>query len=105
MTRDEAIEIRTRQLTGQPVDAGKLLQAIEVLNQVERPNKRVSKTRALILNALMTGPIEKGSLYKAVAQDSRARSVLKRLRDSGLIRYDIRLTDAGLKELGLEGPK
>jgi hypothetical protein len=105
MTRDEAIAIRSRQLAGEPVDESKLDQAVEVLRQPERRQRRFGDVRAVVLETLLAGPIERDELYATVPRTRSSYGVIQRMRDAGLIRCEMRLTEEGLRALGLAGPK
>lgn len=105
MTRNQAIAIRTSQLSGKPVDADELAQAIEVLRVPHRTRKQMGDVRSVVLETLLDGPIERDALYATVPRSRSSWGVIRRLRDSGLIRFEARLTEAGLRELGLQGPQ
>jgi hypothetical protein len=112
VTYEEAIESRSRQLSGQsvnPFDAALALSVIRdgkktyALHRGRKPHQ--------VLETLAGGPMERSRFFERIT-DGKHRSgtttpymAFERLQRLGLVKCEVRLTEAGLRALGLEGPR
>ena len=107
MTRDEAIALREDQLNGKKVDpfmfavALKTIRETKVKKAVLHQNGQPRK----VLEKLAGGPVERGQLYGEINKDGRCYEAMARLMRDGLVRCEVKLTEAGLRALGLVGPR
>jgi hypothetical protein len=106
MTRDEAIAIRSRQLSGGAVNPQEAREAEEVLRQAIPPKRTVEwikKRPREMLAKLALGPMDRDDFYeraKALYEEpSGAYMAISRLQECGLISCEVRLTDAGAQML------
>jgi hypothetical protein len=106
MTLQEAIALRKKQLNGQPVDQFMLEVALRTIQDaaVAARKARVCGKSAEILRLLAsTGAVDREEFYR-VAREHRAYMEVRKLAVRGLIKCEVRLTERGLRALGLEGP-
>jgi hypothetical protein len=106
MTRDEAIAIRERQLSGQSVDREQVTEAMNVLQITSKRSRDLYRNGAprQVLGLLTSGPVERDAFRSEASKFNRSRDILSRLAQKGFIKYEVRLTEDGLRALGLVGP-
>jgi hypothetical protein len=103
MTRDEAIAIRSRQLSGGAVSINEAREAEEVLKQGPQEKPRIYGTSGEVLTRLARGPMEWDDLLATAKErygDRNAWATIKRLEERGLIACEVRLTEKGARALG-----
>lgn len=105
---DEAIAIRADQVAGKPVDLFRAALALKIIKAAAKKAPRKlyrDRVPMKLLKMLIGGPIERAEFYEKANELGSPREAVRRLRDDGLIRDEIRLTEDGLRALGLQGPR
>jgi hypothetical protein len=105
VTLDQAIELRQQQLNGKSVDPFMAEVALRVIMESGERKAYVSRHQREFLRLLSSnGAIDHDEAHKKISA-KRACASIKRLVDRGLVKSEIKLTEAGLRALGLRGPQ
>jgi hypothetical protein len=112
MTYEEAIEIRSQQLSGRPVNPFEAALALSVIQDGKKTYSlhKDGKPRK-VLEALRGGPVERARFFDHITEGKNRSGpttpymAFARLQQAGLVKCEVRLTEAGLRALGLEGPR
>jgi hypothetical protein len=105
MTKDEAITLRARQLSGEAVDPFMFAVALRTIQNDGKKKKRVFRKGCapdVLLHMLTAGPMERDEFYGRLGE--KGYEGIRRARNLGLIKCEVRLTPEGLQALGLVGP-
>lgn len=108
MTRDEAIALREAQLNGKVVDPFMFAVALRTIRETKEkkpPRVHEGGKPHQVLRKLASGPMDRHDLYQALKGESSTYESFKRLMRAGLIRCEVKLTEDGLRALGLVGPR
>jgi hypothetical protein len=111
MTYEDAVSIRSQQLSGYPVNPFDAALALSVIQEGKKSYvlHRGRKPRQ-VLEALSDGPMERTRFFERITE-GKFRSgpktpyeAFERLQRAGFVRCEVRLSEEGLRALGLEGP-
>jgi hypothetical protein len=104
MTRDEAIAIRSRQLSGGAVSMNEAREAEDVLRQAPaKPKAQIYGKSREVLTKLARGPVDRDDLLEGAKERYGRRNAwatIARLEERGLICCEVRLTEEGVRALG-----
>jgi hypothetical protein len=114
MTYEDAVAIRSQQLSGATVNPFEAALALAVIQLGKNTGKRAlhkNRKPRQVLEALSDGPMERTRFFERITE-GKFRSgpktpyeAFERLQRMGLIKCEVKLTEDGLRALGLEGPR
>lgn len=112
MTYEEAVEIRSQQLSGGTVNPFEAALALSVIQDGKKTYALHRGRKPLqVMETLRGGPMERSRFFTRIT-DGQHRDgktapyrAFERLQRMGLVKCEVRLTEAGLRALGLEGPR